>query len=171
MSLRLDSARSLLRFARKTSKNRRSGDFYPANSKSSPDNRDFCVIGGAKIHKRDRLLVSRQHCNCGCIYGSGRIFCGPGLETPQKTGLYGAPLSLRPRLRRGCFAPLQSLARPSPSPLPSWENPRFYCCRAASRLITLNDLVREEDEKKNMNHQRTFGSSAQRNTKYLISWF
>jgi hypothetical protein len=29
---------------------------------------------------------------------------------PQKTGLCGAPLSLRPR--RGRFAPLQSLARP-----------------------------------------------------------
>jgi hypothetical protein len=28
-----------------------------------------------------------------------------------ETGLSGAPLSLRPRLRRGCFAPLQSLAR------------------------------------------------------------
>jgi hypothetical protein len=34
-----------------------------------------------------------------------------------------------------------------------------------SRLITLNDLIREKDEKKIMNHQRTFGSSAQRRTK------
>jgi transcriptional regulator with XRE-family HTH domain len=37
--------------------------FYPANchrTKGSrrPDNRDFCVIGGAKIHKRDRLPAS-----------------------------------------------------------------------------------------------------------------
>jgi hypothetical protein len=36
--------------------------FYPANchrTKGSrrPDNRDFCVTDGAKIHKRDRLLV------------------------------------------------------------------------------------------------------------------
>jgi hypothetical protein len=30
---------------------------------------------------------------------------------PPGTGLSGAPLSLRPRLRRGCSAPLQSLAR------------------------------------------------------------
>jgi hypothetical protein len=30
--------------------------FYPANSESSPDNRDFCVISGAKIHKCNRLL-------------------------------------------------------------------------------------------------------------------
>jgi hypothetical protein len=30
--------------------------FYPANSGKQPDNRDFCVTGGAKIHKCDRLL-------------------------------------------------------------------------------------------------------------------
>jgi hypothetical protein len=39
--------------------------FYPANCiepkvRSTRDNRDFCVIGGAKIHKRDRLLVGCQ---------------------------------------------------------------------------------------------------------------
>jgi hypothetical protein len=43
------------------------------------------------------------------------------------------------------------------------KNPQVQ--QVASRLITLNDLIREEDEKKNMNHQRTFGSSAQRRTK------
>jgi hypothetical protein len=32
--------------------------FYPANCQSRPDNRDFCVTDGAKIHKRDRLLAS-----------------------------------------------------------------------------------------------------------------
>jgi hypothetical protein len=31
--------------------------FYPTNFGSMPDNRDFCAISGAKIHKRDRLLV------------------------------------------------------------------------------------------------------------------
>jgi hypothetical protein len=31
--------------------------FYPANSESSPDNRDFCAAGGTKIHKCNRLLV------------------------------------------------------------------------------------------------------------------
>jgi hypothetical protein len=30
--------------------------FYPANSESTPDNRDFCGTGGAKIHKCNRLL-------------------------------------------------------------------------------------------------------------------
>jgi hypothetical protein len=38
------------------------GAFYPANCiepkvRSTPDSRDFCVIGGAKIRKRDRLPV------------------------------------------------------------------------------------------------------------------
>jgi hypothetical protein len=46
----------------------------------------------------------------------------------------------------------------------SAKNPQVQ--QAASRLIILNDLIREEDEKKNMNHQ-----GARRNTKYLISWF
>jgi hypothetical protein len=32
--------------------------FYFANSESTPDNRDFCVTGGAKIHKRNRLLAA-----------------------------------------------------------------------------------------------------------------
>jgi hypothetical protein len=30
--------------------------FYPANSENNPDNQDFCVTDGAKIHKRNRLL-------------------------------------------------------------------------------------------------------------------
>jgi hypothetical protein len=30
--------------------------FYLTNSQRSPDNRDFCGIGGAKIHKCNRLL-------------------------------------------------------------------------------------------------------------------
>jgi hypothetical protein len=30
--------------------------FYSANSQSSPENRDFCVINDAKIHKCNRLL-------------------------------------------------------------------------------------------------------------------
>ncbi|MDR0706257.1 MAG: permease [Treponema sp.] len=34
--------------------------FYPANCQSRPDNRDFCVIGGAKIHKYNRLLARRE---------------------------------------------------------------------------------------------------------------
>jgi hypothetical protein len=46
----------LLRFARKTSKNRFQAIFYLANCQSMPNNRDFCVIGDAKIHKRNRLL-------------------------------------------------------------------------------------------------------------------
>jgi hypothetical protein len=36
--------------------------FYSANSQSSPENRDFCIINDAKIHKRNRLLVVRQFC-------------------------------------------------------------------------------------------------------------
>jgi hypothetical protein len=30
--------------------------------RGTPDNRGFCVIGGAKIHKRDRLLACKS---CG----------------------------------------------------------------------------------------------------------
>jgi hypothetical protein len=41
------------------------GDFYPANSvepkvRSTPENRDFCIIDGAKINKRGRLLEVRN---------------------------------------------------------------------------------------------------------------
>jgi hypothetical protein len=32
--------------------------FYPANSESMPDNRDFCVTDDAKIHKCNRLPES-----------------------------------------------------------------------------------------------------------------
>jgi hypothetical protein len=49
----------LLRFALKTPKNCRSGDFYPANSESTPVNRDFCVTIDAKIHKCNRLLEDK----------------------------------------------------------------------------------------------------------------
>ncbi|MDR1587715.1 MAG: ABC transporter ATP-binding protein [Treponema sp.] len=36
---------------------------YPSNSESSPDNRDFCAAGGAKIHKCNRLPGFRQAWN------------------------------------------------------------------------------------------------------------
>ncbi|MDR0451957.1 MAG: leucine--tRNA ligase [Treponema sp.] len=35
--------------------------FYPANSKSTPDNRDFCDTDDAKIHKRNGLLTRLLH--------------------------------------------------------------------------------------------------------------
>jgi hypothetical protein len=46
----------LLRFAHKTSKNRLTGDFLPYKLRKEPDNRNFCGISDAKIHKRNRLL-------------------------------------------------------------------------------------------------------------------
>jgi hypothetical protein len=49
----------LLRFAHKTSKTRRLGGFLPCKLQgklpSTPDNRDFCVTDGAKIHKCNRF--------------------------------------------------------------------------------------------------------------------
>jgi ADP-ribosylglycohydrolase len=45
-----------LRFAHKIPKNRHLADFLPYKLCKQPDNRDFCVIGDAKIHKCDRLL-------------------------------------------------------------------------------------------------------------------
>jgi hypothetical protein len=41
----------------KSQKSDRKALFYPANCQNRPDNRDFCVIGGAKIHKCNRLLA------------------------------------------------------------------------------------------------------------------
>jgi hypothetical protein len=40
----------------KPQKNACQAIFYSANSESTPDNRDFCVTDGAKIHKYDRML-------------------------------------------------------------------------------------------------------------------
>jgi hypothetical protein len=54
------------------------------------------------------LISSLPRITCRC---SGRFFVGRILAQGAKTGLSGAPRSLRPRLRRGCFAPLLSLAR------------------------------------------------------------
>jgi hypothetical protein len=50
------AASSLLRFTHKTPKNRLQGDFLPCKLPKQPINRDFCVTGGAKIHKCNRLL-------------------------------------------------------------------------------------------------------------------
>jgi hypothetical protein len=51
--------------------------------KKSTESRFFGVL----CAKRNKLLVSRQHSNCGFAYKFGRIFCGSSLETPQKTRL------------------------------------------------------------------------------------
>jgi hypothetical protein len=58
-------AREFVALRAQNPQNRRSGDFFPANSKSrreratkvrsSPDNRDSYIADGAKIHKRNRL--------------------------------------------------------------------------------------------------------------------
>jgi TM2 domain-containing membrane protein YozV len=49
----------------KSQKSDRKALFYPANCQSRPDNRDFCVTDGAKIHKCNRLLGKlRSGSNC-----------------------------------------------------------------------------------------------------------
>jgi hypothetical protein len=59
----------------KSSKTALQAIFYPANSESTPDNRDFCGTSGAKIHKCNRLL--------GIGAGAAFVAAAGGLSLPD----------------------------------------------------------------------------------------